>query len=355
MNILILGFTKIKYMPYLNFYLDNIDLKQNNVHLVYWNRDCNDDIHATSNIILHEFKCYQKDEVSKVKKVKSFIKYRNFTLKLLKSENFDFVVVLHTLPGALISNFLLKHYSNKFILDYRDYTYEKINFFRNIICGLVKHSKYTFVSSDAFRKNLPKSDKIHTSHNILLDSLNHRETNTKILQPISMAFWGFIRHETINKEIIKKLKNDSRFELHYYGREQETALNLKKFAEENNAKNIFFHGEYKPIERYEFAQKTSIIHNLYDNDVTSMAMGNKYYDGIAFYLPQLCNAGSFMGEMVEKAGIGIACNPYSDTFADDVYNYYINLDLDKFKKNCDKELDRIMREYNEGTKIVKNI
>ena len=39
MKILIVGFAKIKYMPYLNVYLENIDRVKNDVHLVYWNRD----------------------------------------------------------------------------------------------------------------------------------------------------------------------------------------------------------------------------------------------------------------------------------------------------------------------------
>ena len=32
MKILIIGITKIKYMPYMNFYLDNIDATVNEVH-----------------------------------------------------------------------------------------------------------------------------------------------------------------------------------------------------------------------------------------------------------------------------------------------------------------------------------
>ena len=39
MKILIMGFSKIKYMPYINFYLGNIDVAANDVHLLYWNRD----------------------------------------------------------------------------------------------------------------------------------------------------------------------------------------------------------------------------------------------------------------------------------------------------------------------------
>ena len=39
MKVLIMGFGKIKFMPYLNIYLENIDREKNDVHLLYWNRD----------------------------------------------------------------------------------------------------------------------------------------------------------------------------------------------------------------------------------------------------------------------------------------------------------------------------
>ena len=54
-------------------------------------------------------------------------------------------------------------------------------------------------------------------------------------------------------------------------------------------------------DRFKFAARTDLIHNIYANDgKTTYAMGNKYYDGIALYLPQLCSIGSFMGRLVQE-------------------------------------------------------
>ena len=84
MKILIMGFSKIKYMPYINFYLENINADENDVHLLYWNRDLKaEDVSALTNIELHEFCCFQSDDVSKLSKIGSFIKYRKFALKIL--------------------------------------------------------------------------------------------------------------------------------------------------------------------------------------------------------------------------------------------------------------------------------
>lgn len=42
-----------------------------------------------------------------------------------------------------------------------------------------------------------------------------------------------------------------------------------------------------PIDRYEFAKNTDMIHNVYDcGHTTGNAMGNKYYDGIILVFPR---------------------------------------------------------------------
>jgi len=359
MKILIVGFTKLKYMPYKNFYLDNIDHKVNDIHLLYWNRDCKqEDLSQYNSLTLHEFLCYQEDEVPKKFKLHSFLKYRTYVKSVIQKNNYDFIIILHTLPGILIIDDLLKRYSGKYILDYRDSTYEEFLLFKKMVHLMVRNSSVTFVSSDAFRKYLPSDKRIYTSHNILIDSLHHREDKDKKGIPsekIRMAFWGFIRHEEINKKIIAQVTKDKRFELHYYGREQETALNLKRYAKEIMADNVYFHGEYKPEDRYEFINNTDVIHNIYNDNNMMLAMGNKFYDGIIFRLPQLCMKGSFMGERVEKFQVGLMCDPREEFFLENVYKYYSNLDRNAFNNNCDIALDSVLKEYQYGVNIVKNI
>ena len=83
-----------------------------------------------------------------------------------------------------------------------------------------------------------------------------------------------------------------------------------------------------------------------------LAMGNKYYDGAIFRIPQLCFKGSFMGQRVEAAGIGVACDPYEADFTQKIYEYYAALDKEKFSIACDTELERILLEYEHGCRII---
>ena len=359
MKILIMGFTKVKYMPYMNFYLDNLDKEKSEIHILYWNRDLKDeDLSKYSGCVFHELNCYQEDDVSKLSKIGSFIKYRRFAKKLIKREGFDFIFVLHSLTGVLVSDILKKGYHGRYVFDYRDSTYEGFAPFKRIVASLTRNSSATFVSSDAFRQFLPEdcAEKIYTSHNLLLDSLKHKKERLLHGKPsdkIRVAFWGFIRHEEINKEMIKKLSADSRFELHYYGREQEVAENLKAYARGIGAKNVFFHGEYTPEQRYAFARSTDLIHNIYYDSNTLLAMGNKYYDGVIFNIPQLCMKGSFMAERSVSAGIGLSCDPYEEDFTDTLYEYIKSIDTVSFSKKCEEELEKILKEYNSGIEIIK--
>ena len=158
-----------------------------------------------------------------------------------------------------------------------------------------------------------------------------------------------------HERIISAIGNDSRFELHYYGREQYEALHLKEYTASHNYRNIFFHGEYKPEDRYEFVKNTDLIHNLYYDENMMKAMANKYYDGLIFRIPQICMIGAQMAIMCEFAQVGIALDPRVEKFSDKLYSYYKRLDRNIFDNKCDNELSRILHEYNEGVNVISEL
>ncbi|CRK80172.1 glycosyltransferase [Neobacillus massiliamazoniensis] len=359
MKVLVLGFTKISYMPYMHFYIEQLKKYNCEVHLLYWKRDNNPDSESPKGIVTHIFDRYQEDSVPLRNKIGSFLEYRKYAKQILKKHSFDLIVVLHSTPGVLLSDVLTRKYKKKYVLDYRDFTYENFTFYKKIIHKLITNASATFVSSDAYRKYLPLIDNLYTSHNIVISDLENREirkNKNRDISPIRLRFWGFIRHKEINMTIIKKLANDRRFELHYHGREQKTGQFLKQYCVESKIKNIFFQGEYKPENKYDFIKNTDLVHNIYENDIkTTNAMGNKYYDGLTFYIPQLCNEGSFMGDQLKKNKVGIALNPDSPNFADEIYEYYRSIDWLSFENCCDNALNNIIIQYNDGVKTIERI
>lgn len=358
MKILLLSFAKLKYMPYLNFYLDSLKNKNIDIHILYWNRDLQSDQFPSGHYTYHEFKFPLDSYAQKHKKIFSFLCYHRFAKAVLKTEKFDKIIILHTFPGVLFFRYLTKNYKERYVFDYRDFTYENFKFFRKIIARLIQMSAATFVSSAGFKKYLPVSDKIYISHNMLLGDLAHRKERTMIPRgqmPVRVGFWGFVRNRDLNLELITKMANDIRFELHFYGPIKGAALDAKALCEESHICNVFFHGEYSPQDRYEFVQNTDILHNLYHDQNMDMAMSNKYYDGLIFYIPQLCFQNSFMGTAASNAGVGFACDPSEANFANQVYNYYKSIQWEVFAANCDRELSKIEDEYHKGIKCLQSI
>lgn len=357
MKILIMGFGKLKFMPYMNFYLDNLDREKHDIHLLCWNRDLKEDVTSgLDGITVHEFSCYQEDDVPKAQKVKSFLKYRQFALELIKKERFDFLYVVHSLPGVVVWDYIRQHYKNRFVLDFRDVTFESILPFKAVIADMVRLSRFTFVSSDAFRIYLPstESKKIFTCHNIDVGSLSYRERRLQARSTgrIKIGFWGFIRDERMNCRIIDQIANDPRFELHYYGREQQIGLALKDYVAQKNITNVIFHGEYNPAERYGFIKDIDLIHNIYDDEGARLAIGNKYYDGIVFGVPQVCLRGSYMGRLCAQSGIGFECSPYTESFADDLYKSYCDLDKAEIYERSAIVLEKILEENKRNAKMI---
>ncbi len=341
----------------MQFYLEQIDRKEHEVHVLYWNRDGKPE-KRENGVIYHEFNYVLSDDIARLRKLDGFAKYKRFAINLLKKEPFDFVIVMHSIPAFLLGNYITAHFQNRFIFDYRDYTYEWIPPFKRRIHKVVNCSYATFVSSNGFRFTLPDAPHIYTSHNILVESLAHRKHPApRCPPPLRIAFWGYIRHESINRQIIDRLANDHRFELHFYGKEQEIAQRLKKHVAEHHVQNVFFHGEYCAEDRYRFSQETELLHNIYSNTEApsqQYAMTNKYYDGLAFYLPQLCMKESYMAQTAQKNGVGVACDPWEESFPDKIFDYYLHLDWERFRASCDRTLEKIMQEYNEGRKIIYN-
>ena len=356
MKILILSSAKIKYMPYVNFCINNLDLSKHDVHFVYWNKDlCEEEI-PYKNIALHELRLKHDDDMPKPLKIFNFIKYRKFVLSILNKTDFDLIVIYYVLPAFLIFDKLHSKYKDKYIIDYRDITFERFNFYKKAVHRVISGAKATFISSDAFREFLPDTGKIYTTHNILPETITQTRNFYKNNNlPLKISTWGFFRDTFVNRAFTKSINNDSRFTMFFHGDPKTAGKKLQEYCAEIDSKNISFSGRYNPSDKCKFGYDTDLLYNMFDNDKTKYALSNRFYDGIVFSIPQLCTKDSFMGEMVEKYGIGKQFDPKSPDFANEIYDYYMSLDTDEFNANCKKTLEKVLYEYNEAADFYRNL
>lgn len=348
-RVLLLGFGKIAYMPYMNFYLDTIKDENIQFELIYWDRDGKPDADLPSRISrAYKFEAHLEEQLPFKNKLKYFVKYRKFALNVLKYNSYDKIIVLHTTPGLTLLDYLVRKYKGRYLLDFRDISYEYIPVYRKLVGILSRNGAMTFVSSDAFRKFLPAEENILTIHNYLEDSLNHKMIRKQLPRErdvLRVSYWGLVRQVDINKKIMDALGNDVRFELHYYGRMQQDGREMEEYARSKGYTNVYFHGAYMPVQRYEFAKNTDLIHNVYDcGYTTGNAMGNKYYDGIIFGIPQICTEGSHMGDVISARKVGIVVSLEDNAIADKIWGYYQNMNWSDFETNCTSALDIVLSE-----------
>lgn len=350
MKVLLLGFGKIAYMPYMNFYLETFEGREDiDFELIYWDRDGKPDAEVPAQIKkAYKFEAHLEEQLPFKKKLKFFLRYRIFALNVLRANRYDKIIVLHTTPGLTLLDYLRRHYRGRYVLDFRDVSYEYIPIYRKLVGKLAEGSAITYVSSDAFRKYLPDLSKIYTIHNFSKEALEHkmlRCEEPRAREVLRVCYWGLVRQAEVNKKVMDALGNDPRFELHYYGRMQQAGRDMEQYAAEKQYSNVFFHGQYMPDERYGFAKETDLIHNIYDLGTTAgNAMGNKFYDGVIFGIPQICTAGSYMGETVQENGVGLTIDLDSGELADTIWKYYQTVDWDLFEADCEKQISRITDE-----------
>lgn len=61
-----------------------------------------------------------------------------------------------------------------------------------------------------------------------------------------------------------------------------------------------------------------------------------------------------MGKCASEGEIGMECNPDDNDFCDKIYSFYQKLNWKSFYENCNKELQKIHKEYSDGAAFIRN-
>lgn len=353
-RVLLLGFGKTDHMPYMNLYIDTF--QNSEIDLVCWERDGQASAAVPKGVSrVHVFSEPMENTLPLHKKLTHFQHYRHFVCQLLRRQRYDLMIVMQAAPGLILLDKLLIGYRGKYLLDFRDLSYEHIPIYRAATRSLAKGARAVFVSSNAFRQYLPQNIPIYTVHNYLEESLEYppREIDTS-RKPIRICFWGFPRGIETNRRLMDAIGNDDRFELHYFGRKGAEGSAMEQYAAALRYRNIFFHGAYVPSERYAFIAQTDIIHNAFDlNRTMKYAVSNKYYDGLIFAIPQLCTKGSYMGELVTEQGVGLAIDLSRDDIASQIITYYTSISAGPFRQCCKNRMAQVQTEQEAVKQLLK--
>lgn len=322
MKVCIVGFNVRNIIPYIENY-ENI-LKEYGIEYdcIFWDRYSDLPIEIKENEYTIHIKCVPG--ANKLGKIIPMYKYKKIVESIIHKQKYTHLIILTTLPGVLISNLLFDKYKEKYILDIRDYTYEKYSFYKNIVDRLVEESYFTAISSKGFLRFLKNSKKIVPCHNI---GVGFKEENLaqdlKSKNKIIIGFVGGVRYYKENCALIDALANNPKYDLLYIGKPN-SDCDLKSYCINNNIKNVFFEGEFKNSDKPEIYEKIDIINSYYGSknlEVITL-LPNRLYDGLLLKKPIIASDKTYLGNIVKDNYLGIVIDTQN--------NQDINCAIEKF-------------------------
>lgn len=353
MKIGIIAFSGRNNMPYLKYYEDIIKNEKVNYECVFWDRFTNGKTEKINNEYTLHIKCLPGG--NKTGKIIPMLKYKYIVEKIIKKEQYTHLIILTTLPGVLINKVLLKQFKNKYILDIRDYTYEKYTFYKKIVDKLVDNSFFTAISSKGFLRFISDNEKIIPCHNISnIEAKKETCEDLRSKKQITIGFVGGVRYFKENCQLIDALANNERYRLMYIGRTY-FDCDLKGYCKSKNIKNVVFKGEFRNEDKPNLYEEIDLINAVYGNnslEVTT-ALPNKLYDTLLFKKPIIATNNTYLGELVNNNFLGLTL-ALDEQIEKRITEYISNFNKIIFLYNCLRCLDKVLIEKLKIEKYILN-
>lgn len=340
----------LKYCPYLKKYEDILKKDSMEYEVLFWNRS-NTRYDCKRYIPYNRYSVLKK---SKIRKLKDFMFFRRWLIRMLDKRRYEKLIILSTLSGMLIAEKLIREYSGKYLFDIRDYSYERILPFFLEEKRVIEAAALTVISSKGFCSFLPKNKDYVLLHNVSgYDEEVNRKFRSANGKMINVVWLGVVRYFQQQSELIRKLSQDGRFRLLFYGDGTEL-LKFKSYVRQNSLKNVYFYGSYDNADKAALLKKADIINNCYTvNMETKYAVSNKFYDGIFYHIPQIVEPGTFKAKLAEKYGVGIALDPKEPLFSERLYEYYCGIEEDRFNDSCNKLKKQFLWEEKQSMTVIR--
>lgn len=344
-KICIIGTSNLKHISLISLYTKFFDKHNVPYDIVYLDRYGIEEKTTASNV----YRFTYVPKAGKVNKLLMFRSFRKYANKILKANNYDTVITWQTTGVYLFADILLKRFKGRYVVNVRDYVIENNRFFHWLLAKLVNNARFVTISSDGFRRFLPKADyiKVNSVNEELLEGLTGRPQNNSL--PIKIGFAGNCRYFRESYKLIDALGNDDRFELWYCGSNSEV---LKEYADTKGYNNVKTMPTFNPKDTIDIMASFDMVNSAFGNDAmdNSTLMPIRLYTALAIHRPMLVNCNTQLGQEVKANSIGYVIEDYSN-LADSLFSYYEKLDFGNLAEDCDAYLQNARQEnlifYNE--------
>lgn len=282
-------------------------------------------------------------------KVFNFFQWRKKLISILRTKKYDKLIILTTVPGILLRNYLKRYYKNQYIFDIRDYTLEKIAMFRRLTENVIDNSYFSTISSKGFYQWLDKSAKIIPNHNLTYNHTNSIKLPDFSQPIIEFGFVGNVRLDKQTRDVLLKLKNSKRYISSFYGRIMPHS-DIVDFVSDNKITNTKFSGEFTLVQKPFIYQNIHLINAVYANSnsrknyADSTPLPNRIYDCVVFKRPIIASKNTYLSDLVEKYNLGISVNGSTDDIEMLFDRYINNFNEIEFIKGCQLFINEVLIE-----------
>lgn len=340
----------IWYAPYLDNYKRILRKHAVTFDTISWNREGND---------IEEG--YQYNVICKTghksSSLSDYLGYIRFVKKTLMKQNYDKIVVFGPQMTCLLSLFVLRHYRNKYIIDYRDLSIEQKKGFKQLFSFMMKFSFANVISSPGFKQCLPKRNYV-VSHNFDADAVNNVLTNSHDIHQfnckgrIEILTIGAIRDFTSNVQVLDALANKHGFVLSFVGRGNGSTL-LAQHCNQMSIENVSFKGFYQKNEEEGYVKDSTFLNIFYPRIIThDTALSNRFYNSLIYKRPMIVTKGTTQGYYAEKYNVGVAIDDCQTL--EIKLKSFLQQDYDQYADRCNKLLLEFMKDQEVFEKTIES-
>ena len=330
MRVGIIAANNIRYSPYIYFYtriLDEIDM---DYEVITANRyNLNESFEKHLHVLPWK---------NHINPLINYLDYANKVKKVLKMQDYDFLIVLTSINAVFLSTWLKRNYNKKYIVDIRDYSHENIYPYYILEKTAIKNSALNVISSKRFTRFLPEAEYC-VCHNFDERKKYEYSYHGKAGQ-IIIGYVGGVSYVNQCIKLMRLVAVDPRFKFEFYGTTSKESL-LKNAAREFRCDRIAFHGGYAPEEKTAILANVDILFNAYGNgsQLLDCALSNKLYDALIYKKPILTCKDTYMTEMAGPLAYPIDLT--NERSLDDLFVWYKAIDAYTVEEYANNKLKAI--------------
>ena len=338
------------YAPYVRNYTRILDDEKIEYGIISWNREGDDKPEGFQ----YNVRCENGHGSAGLSAYRGYIK---FIKQTIKEQGFNRIIVFGPQMTCLLSAYLLLHFRNRYMIDYRDLSIEQKPGFKQLFALMLNYSCANVVSSPGFKRCLPKRD-YYLSHNFdegaVREALDNKssETSFNTENGIDILTIGAIRDFSSNIEVTKAIANQDGFTLRFVGRGQGTVEKLQAYCDEVKASNVSFVGGYNKPEEAGYVKTSTFMNIFYPRIIThDTALSNRFYNSLIYRKPMLVTKDTIQGDYAEKYNVGVAIMDCSNLVND--LKAFLQQDYQEYCKRCNGLLMQFLDDQNQFVKAVK--